>query len=715
MRKLLLLALFLGSLPLGAQVTVTGSTIISGSGVACPGCALTNVANIFTQTNTFPALSVPGGINGLQVYENTGLFNIGIGVSTVGPSVTGSQNFGVGDQSLQNLTSGYGDVAIGVGALNALTTGFEDGCFGDECGVSMTTGYKNWGDGAAALASLTSGSENTGVGVGACSDIQGGSNNTCLGYLTLSTNGAGTFPNVNNGIYVGWEAEPSANGNTNEIVIGYNQAGHGSNTSTLGDSATTNSYLYGIPTLLSLAGSGTGCVGINNTGLTSVVSCGGGGGGSTIEVNGAGLISSATANFINSAATDGLTLTFTNPSAGNIQLGFTGTLTNAGLTNSAITIGGTSVSLGGSTSSFPSPGAIGGTTPSTGAFTTLSATTSVTDGGLTPGDCVQASTGGLLVTTGAACGTGGGSGPTVQTGGVNNISQVLLNFTNTGSIGFTNPSGGVESAALISPGASELLWFNGSNAYAGLTLGTGLSVSGGALNVSSVTGSGTATYLPLWTSGTAQGNSHITDNGSQITSSEPIAVSSSLPGELVLTAGTGSLPALGSNEVAYMGPATGGTSYARQPVNTASSTGGVELWGAPTTINGQNAIQSTWFHPEATIGSGVGTFGATPLYTVIATTVANNNGHFTNLSVSTLTAGSGCTTPPVFAVFANNNSNPSSYYVTASTSETYQTSPVTVAQALAFTAGQNIGIVMEGAGSGCTTAQFVAGATYVEP
>ena len=64
---------------------------------------------------------------------------------------------------------------------------------------------------------------------------------------------------------------------------------------------------------------------------------------------------------------------------------------NADLANSAITIAGTSVSLGGSTSSLPSPGAIGGTTPSTGAFTTLTATTSVAVGSSVPAACGSAS------------------------------------------------------------------------------------------------------------------------------------------------------------------------------------------------------------------------------------------------------------------------------------------------------------------------------------
>src|SRR6202142_1177320 len=44
---------------------------------------------------------------------------------------------------------------------------------------------------------------------------------------------------------------------------------------------------------------------------------------------------------------------------------------NADLANSAITIAGTSVSLGGSTSSFPNPGTIGGTTPGIGDFSAI--------------------------------------------------------------------------------------------------------------------------------------------------------------------------------------------------------------------------------------------------------------------------------------------------------------------------------------------------------
>jgi hypothetical protein len=43
-------------------------------------------------------------------------------------------------------------------------------------------------------------------------------------------------------------------------------------------------------------------------------------------------------------------------------------------------------------------------------------------------------------------GGGGGGGPTIETNSVNNLSQTLLNFTNTSTISFLNPSGGVETA-----------------------------------------------------------------------------------------------------------------------------------------------------------------------------------------------------------------------------------------------------------------------------
>jgi hypothetical protein len=80
----------------------------------------------------------------------------------------------------------------------------------------------------------------------------------------------------------------------------------------------------------------------------------GGGGSGVFQANGTNLLNPAVVNFINSAAFNGLTFSFSNPALGSVQLGASGTLNNSGLTNSSLTVnlaapgtGGGSVSLGG--------------------------------------------------------------------------------------------------------------------------------------------------------------------------------------------------------------------------------------------------------------------------------------------------------------------------------------------------------------------------------
>lgn len=73
----------------------------------------------------------------------------------------------------------------------------------------------------------------------------------------------------------------------------------------------------------------------------------------------------------------------------------------------------------------------------------------LTDRQLTSGNCIQASTGGLLADTGSPCGSGGSGGPTLQSNTVNNTSQTVLNFTDSSTLAFTNPSGGIESGAVL--------------------------------------------------------------------------------------------------------------------------------------------------------------------------------------------------------------------------------------------------------------------------
>lgn len=68
--------------------------------------------------------------------------------------------------------------------------------------------------------------------------------------------------------------------------------------------------------------------------------------GPAFQVNATPLTSSATVNYQDSTATNGLTIGFSNPSAGNVKLTISGTLGNAGLTNSSTTANGQTCTLG---------------------------------------------------------------------------------------------------------------------------------------------------------------------------------------------------------------------------------------------------------------------------------------------------------------------------------------------------------------------------------
>ena len=137
-----------------------------------------------------------------------------------------------------------------------------------------------------------------------------------------------------------------------------------------------------------------------------------GGAGTSFEVNGTATAASNPINFLDSALTDGLTLTFANPSAGNVQLGLTGTLSTAG--------GGTGLSAltqysllsgGASTANLIAPSATvgealisNGTTAQPGYSTALPGVTSV-NGTTIPAASTLLYSGGALGTPSSGVGT----------------------------------------------------------------------------------------------------------------------------------------------------------------------------------------------------------------------------------------------------------------------------------------------------------------------
>jgi hypothetical protein len=127
-------------------------------------------------------------------------------------------------------TIGYNNVANGYASL-----------------FSNTTGNYNTADGISSLYSNTTGGSNTANGSYSLYSNTTGYSNTALGYQSGRYIADGTTANAtsNNSLYLGYNTKALANGDTNEIVIGYNATGLGSNTVVLGNSSIVTTALYG--------------------------------------------------------------------------------------------------------------------------------------------------------------------------------------------------------------------------------------------------------------------------------------------------------------------------------------------------------------------------------------------------------------------------------------------------------------------------------------
>jgi hypothetical protein len=125
---------------------------------------------------------------------------------------------------------GDGSVFVGQGALG-----------------NNTTGSDNTANGVSALFGNTTGSRNTAIGVSALRNNATGSDNIAIGFFAGRFIADGVTPNTitTNSIFLGGDARPNANNQTNQIVIGHNAIGAGSNTVTLGNTSIVDTVLRG--------------------------------------------------------------------------------------------------------------------------------------------------------------------------------------------------------------------------------------------------------------------------------------------------------------------------------------------------------------------------------------------------------------------------------------------------------------------------------------
>jgi carbonic anhydrase/acetyltransferase-like protein (isoleucine patch superfamily) len=226
----------------------------SGSNTALGASALNaNTTGINNSAVGFSALrnNTTGNNNSALGHEalrnnTTGSNNSALGLQALLNNTTGSSNSAVGFSALRN-TTGSNNSAVGFSALLNNTTGINNSAVGFNALLNNTTGGSNTAVGHQALISNTTGSNNSAVGINAILNNTTGSSNSAVGPSAGRFIADGTTANeiTNNSVYLGADTKALASGQTNQIVIGHNAIGLGSNTAVLGNDSIVTTALKG--------------------------------------------------------------------------------------------------------------------------------------------------------------------------------------------------------------------------------------------------------------------------------------------------------------------------------------------------------------------------------------------------------------------------------------------------------------------------------------
>jgi hypothetical protein len=162
-------------------------------------------------------------------------------------------NTAVGHQAGLLLTTADRCTFVGALAGDAVTTGIDNTALGAEALSACTTGFSNAAFGTYALANDILGTSNVGFGWGAGLNIGtasalGSTETICIGSSAGRFFGSGSTASDNltrarQSVFIGTQTRPEANDQINQVVIGNNAIGNGSNTVTLGNSSTTGTFI----------------------------------------------------------------------------------------------------------------------------------------------------------------------------------------------------------------------------------------------------------------------------------------------------------------------------------------------------------------------------------------------------------------------------------------------------------------------------------------
>ena len=186
-----------------------------------------------SQKDTTGGQNVSVGYNSLE-FNTTGNNNVAIGYAAAGGySYTGISNIAIGYVALSGgSVSGDYNIAIGHSALSSNTTADDNLAIGDFALAGIKTAGRNVAIGSEALRHIGDGGN--------------GYNNTALGWNAgKNYTGDSGLVTASYGVFLGHTTKAAENNSVNEIVIGSQLTGNGSNTATIGDTNVTQVVLGG--------------------------------------------------------------------------------------------------------------------------------------------------------------------------------------------------------------------------------------------------------------------------------------------------------------------------------------------------------------------------------------------------------------------------------------------------------------------------------------
>lgn len=193
----------------------------------------------------------------------TGSYNLAVGSKALYDNISGQRNVSLGANTSSGLISsadnvyvgysagsgnGINNVAIGSETLGEISAGSDNTAIGRQANQKNTSGSQNTSIGAKSLIYNTIGLRNTAIGTQSLYQNLTGSNNIAIGYDAgryLIPGIQGTNSGGNYSIFIGVKTSAATSADTNQIVIGYNATGLGSNTTTIGNSSITTTRLRG--------------------------------------------------------------------------------------------------------------------------------------------------------------------------------------------------------------------------------------------------------------------------------------------------------------------------------------------------------------------------------------------------------------------------------------------------------------------------------------